>query len=354
MVDVTVVGAGIFGLSIGWACAARGAKVQVLDTTGIAAGCSGGVVGMLAPHAPEKWNPVKQFQFDSLAGADRFWQDVARTGGRDPGYARVGRLQPLQDDAACTLAGDRALAARAHWQGRFDWQVIDHGQAQGLSPDWVPASPSGYLIYDTLSARLHPRQACAALAAAIQARGGRVVSQTVTPGMPLPGQVVWATGLTGLRDLNQALGKQIGNGVKGQAAVFGLDARGAPIVSAGDILVVPHADGTVAVGSTSERDYAAPDHTDALLDALLARAAQVFPILSAAPVIERWAGLRPRSRSRAPMLGAHPLYSGQFIANGGFKIGFGMAPHVAKVMADLVLDGCPDGIPQEFRPEASL
>jgi glycine oxidase len=53
------------------------------------------------------------------------------------------------------------------------------------------------------------------------------------------------------------------------------------------------------------------------------------------------------------MLGAHPLQPGQFIANGGFKIGFGMAPKVGQVMADLMLDGV-DNIPAGFRPEASF
>jgi glycine oxidase len=53
------------------------------------------------------------------------------------------------------------------------------------------------------------------------------------------------------------------------------------------------------------------------------------------------------------MLGAHPLHAEQFIANGGFKIGFGMAPKVAEVMADLMLDEV-DRIPEGFRPQASL
>jgi glycine/D-amino acid oxidase-like deaminating enzyme len=53
------------------------------------------------------------------------------------------------------------------------------------------------------------------------------------------------------------------------------------------------------------------------------------------------------------MLGPHPLRPGEYIANGGFKIGFGMAPLVAGLMADLVLDGH-DRIPPGFRPEASL
>ena len=74
------------------------------------------------------------------------------------------------------------------------------------------------------------------------------------------------------------------------------------------------------------------------------------PVLAQARVIDRWAGVRPRSRSRAPMLGAWPGRPDHYIANGGFKIGFGMAPKVAQVMADLMLDGR-DTIPDGFRVE---
>ena len=66
MVDVTVRGAGIFWLSVAWACARRGARVQVVDPHGDGAGSSGWIVGALAPHTPENWNPKKAFQFDSL------------------------------------------------------------------------------------------------------------------------------------------------------------------------------------------------------------------------------------------------------------------------------------------------
>ena len=52
MVEVTIKGAGIIGLSIAWKCIQRGAKVQVIDPNGIGAGSSGGIVGALAPHVP--------------------------------------------------------------------------------------------------------------------------------------------------------------------------------------------------------------------------------------------------------------------------------------------------------------
>jgi len=63
-------------------------------------------------------------------------------------------------------------------------------------------------------------------------------------------------------------------------------------------------------------------------------------------VIARWAGVRPRAQSRAPLMGAWPGRDGHFVFNGGFKIGFAMAPALAQIMADLVLDRrdrVPDG-----------
>ena len=158
-------------------------------------------------------------------------------------------------------------------------------------------------------------------------------------------------GVADLAQLNAAFGKTVGAPIKGQAAVFQHDAIGAPQIFADALHIIPHADGTVAVGSTTEREFTSPTETDAQVDDLIARARDSVPVLRDASVVQRWAGLRPRTRSRAPMLGAHPLHAGQFIANGGFKIGFGMAPKVGEVMADLILEGR-DAIPDGFRAEA--
>ena len=97
MAEVTIYGAGIFGLSIGWACARRGAAVQIYDPNGVAAGSSGGPVGALAPHVPENWNAKKAFQFDSLIAAQDFWHGVEAASGLSSGYGRSGRLQPIAD-----------------------------------------------------------------------------------------------------------------------------------------------------------------------------------------------------------------------------------------------------------------
>ncbi|RGP38257.1 NAD(P)/FAD-dependent oxidoreductase [Pseudotabrizicola alkalilacus] len=342
--DLTIRGGGIFGLSIAWEAARRGARVRLIETARIGAGSSGGVVGALAPHVPENWNEKKAFQLDSLLMAEPFWAGVTEASGLPTGYARLGRLQPLDSAEAVARANDRASEAQSLWQGRAAWQVVP---ATGAG--WEPATPTGLLIHDTLSARLHPRLAAAALVAAVRAKGGEVVIGEAEA----TGPVIWATGLAGLLALNADLGGRVGAGVKGQALLLAHDARDLPQMQVDGLHIVPHADGTVAIGSTSENQWEDPVSVDAQCDALLARAVAAVPALQAAPVLERWAGIRPRARSRAPMLGAWPGRAGEYVANGGFKIGFGMAPKVAQVMVDLVLDGV-DRVPEGFRVGASL
>ena len=344
MVEITVRGAGIFGLSIAWMLTQRGARVQVVAPYGAGSGSSGGLVGALAPHVPENWNDKKAFQLDSLLMTDQFWAEVYEAGGVDPGYARLGRLQPIADDHTLELARSRTQGAEELWQGRAIWEVIPVEDAG----DFAPHSPSGFLIRDTLTGRMHPREACAALVAALQEHGVQVVTDA-----PDRGAVVWATGWQGLLELSEVVGKSIGAGIKGQSAAFQFDARTAPQVFVDGLHIVPHANGTVAVGSTSEREFDDPTSWDAQCDELIAKAVAAMPILADAPVVDRWAAVRPRARSRAPMLGAWPGRAGHFIANGGFKIGFGMAPKVAQVMADLLLDGV-DQIPDGFRVAASM
>ncbi len=343
MFDVTIRGAGIFGLSVAWACARRGARVRVIETVAVGAGSSGGVVGALSPHVPEAWNAKKAFQLDSLLMAGEWWAGVEAASRLPSGYGRVGRLQPLADARAVEAARRRGEEAESLWQGKAVWRVIPVTGAA-----WEPQSPSGLLVEDTLSARILPRMALEALVAAVRASQGEVVSGEAEEA----GAVVHATGVQGLVELSGALGRPVGSGVKGQAASLRFDARDAPQLFVDGLHIVPHADGTVAVGSTSETVWDS-DGPDAAVDGLLQRAVEAVPVLAGAEVVARWAGVRPRAASRAPMLGEWPGRPGHYVANGGFKIGFGMAPKVAEVMADLVLDGR-DTIPEAFRVEASL
>ncbi len=327
----------MFGLSVAYACLKSGASVRVVDPNGPAAGASGGLVGALAPHTPDNWNPKKQFQFDSLILSRTFWADVGKAADMPTGYTPAGRLQPILQEKQIPLAIERADQARTLWQGKAKWTVLDRPK-----DPWAPPSPTGHLIFDDLSAHIHPRQATQALSAAVQALGGDVVRRGA-----LQGAVVDATGWDGLKSLSKDLGREVGNGVKGQAALLDFAAPDQPQLFADGLHIVPHQDGTTAIGSTSERVFKNATNTDNQVDDIVAKAKRLYPQLRGADVVERWAGVRPRALTRAPILGKHPLKDGWFIANGGFKIGFGMAPLAGQVLAKLILEGLND-IPADF------
>ncbi len=342
-VDLIVRGAGVFGLCCAYAAARRGARVAVADPGGVGAGASGGVLGALAPHVPGNgpggWNAKKAFQLESLLMSRAFWPEVEARSGLSTGYVASGRLQPVPPGGEA-LARARSAEARACWGDAAIWEVVP------AAGGWEPAS-GGWLVRDTLSAHLDPARACAALAQALRALGG-----AIGPEAEGAAPVIHATGAAGLAELSAGRARAVGAPVHGQAARLALDRAGAPQLFAGGLHVVPHLDGTVAVGSTSEAGRTGAE-VDGALEEVIARARAAVPDLRGAAVVARWAGVRPRARSRAPILGAWPGRPGHWVANGGFKIGFGMAPLVGEVMADLVLEGR-DRVPDGLRVEDAL
>lgn len=332
MTMVTVRGAGIFGLTVAWFCAERGARVRVIDPMGPAAGASGGVVGALTPFMPEPWTPLKALQFASLTRTGAFWAEVDGVSGLASGYGRLPRVMPLDDDAA--VARVRALArAAAQWGDAGEWRIEP-------ADDWAP-SATGRIGVETLSARVHPRRATESLAEALRRKGVEIV-----PDAADEGAVIWATGHAGLTDLG------VGRGIKGQGATLAHDAGGRAQIQVGGLYIVPHANGTVGIGSTTENDRADTE-VDALLDDVIARVRAACPMLATAPVVERWAGVRPRADTRQPVLGPWPGRPGHFVANGAFKLGFGIAVEVGRLMADLVVGG-KDAIAPPFGVEAAI
>lgn len=330
--EITVAGAGIFGLACAWAMLRRGQPVRVVEIARIGAGASGGHVGALAPHAPENWNAKKQVQLQALIAASDWWAEVADAGGVDPGYARTGRIQPVPQGAEARMT-ERIAAARAHWP---DWAAM----ALTDSPDaaLVPTSDSGLWLEDRLTARISPRRACAALAAAIRARGGIIDEGTTTEG-----PAIWATGAAGLA----AFG---GNGVRASRRCWALrpPARRRSLPTASISCRMATAPWPSARPRT-RRDRAWHRRPAGCAD-------RQGP--GTVPGADRGAGAgplgraAPRAPSRAPLVGPWPGRPGDYVANGGFKIGLAMAPACAGMLADLILDG-QDRIPDAFRPKAA-
>jgi glycine oxidase len=352
---VIVIGAGIWGLSCAFACAKQGNRVTVYDSEPPGCGASGGIVGAMTPLVPDDWHVKKQFQFDALDSAAQFWTEVDETSKLPSGYGRIGRFQPLITEKAANLADQRALCAATLWQGKYHWSVES-------CPSYLPASAAPYgVVYDTLSARIFPSQATASLARACASLGvafkiGHTVDNVSnyqisgTWGTAMADAVIIAAGVTGfaLTGLNQP--QALGTGVKGQAALLALNLTARPQIYADGIYIIPHINGTVAVGSTTETIWQDCTATDHQLDDLILRATAIYPELQRAAVLTRWAGIRPKARRRDPILGAITGLEGVFCALGAYKIGFGIAHKIGDVLAEMI-SGAQVSIPKSYTLE---
>lgn len=365
--DLVVVGAGVAGLFMAVKAARAGLSVVVIEKERPGAGASGGFLGALMPHMPERWDGKKDFQFRALVDLEAEVTRLESETGIAIGYARCGRLLPLSHPRQRGATEARSEAARQSWRGEFSFSLRDAGPGDWLDPACAPECAA----FETLSARLSPQHLIAALVAALETMSVGFVTGdvaaidapsgtlTLVDGRQVAfGHVVIASGVGAFPLIERVLGRNpgsLGSAVKGQAALFdaGIDverARSLPLIYDDGVYVIAHDSGAVAVGSTSEMEFDDPFATDDRLETVIARARTLCPMLRDAPVIRRWAGLRPKAVGRDPMLGALEETGYVHALAGGFKISFGIAHR----MADAVLAGIGAGSPVEFPPSFSV
>lgn len=369
--NVLVVGAGIVGLWIARLASRTGHSVIVLENRTAGSGASGGLLGALMPHMPERWNPKKQYQFEALCDLANMVQEIEAETGMDCGYRRCGRLMPLVQPHHHALALQRQVEVQDLWHSRetgFDWQVKE-------APDHVdwPATasmPHG-LVHESLAARINPRRYLEALKASLgtdtpvlEGEGmerwdGATHVATTTRGRTIRAdETIIAAGYESFALLGDLLSRPattFGSAVKGQAALLQAGiADDRPLLFHDGVYVVPHGDGLVAVGSTSETEFDNPKKTDNRLDDVIERSAALCPALAQSQVIERWAGVRPKAIRRDPMIGPVPGQDGLLVATGGFKITFGIAHKMAASVLDCLSNGGSTTLPDSFRLEHHL
>lgn len=366
--DLVIAGGGIVGLWLARFAAQAGLEVVLCDRRVIGSGASGGILGALMPHMPERWNAKKQFQFEALVALEDMLRALEAETGLSTGYGRIGRLLPLIEAHHRRLAQERAGFVADVWRSeRFSWTVCD----RTVDAAWPAsaAAPHG-VVLETLTARVDPRALLAALKTSLAAmpnvqliegdgvagwHDGRALLDS--GGEIRAGHLAVTAGFESfpLLESLMKLPPGLGRPVKGQAALIEADIPAdRPLVFCDGVYVVPHADGRVAVGSTSEDAFDQPRSTDARLDAVIAKARALCPELAEGRVVERWAGLRPKAVGREPIVGAMPGAPAIIAATGGFKITFGIAHRMAEAALAAVLDQEPDGLPESFRPEAHL
>ncbi len=103
--------------------------------------------------------------------------------------------------------------------------------------------------------------------------------------------------------------------------------------------IVPRRDGRLLAGSTSEDVGFDRLVTESGIDLILEHAQEISPQISKLPIIDKWAGLRPRSADGLPVLGPCDEIDGLFYATGHYRNGILLAPITAELISEAIVEG---------------
>jgi glycine oxidase len=114
--------------------------------------------------------------------------------------------------------------------------------------------------------------------------------------------------------------------------------------------IVPRRDGRLLAGSTSEHAGFAQQVTAGGMSTILKSAQEIAPAVNALPIVDTWAGLRPRAPDSLPVLGPCDEIGGLFYATGHYRNGILLAPVTGELIAEAVVAGVTSPLLGPFSP----
>jgi glycine oxidase len=322
--EITIVGAGIFGLWQAFELARRGHAVTLREAMPEAesGGSSRFAGAMLAPYCEAEAAPevVKQLGLEGLA----LWRSA---------FGHV-----TQKGSLVVAAARDATELRRFARMTEGHRVVDQAEVGELEPDL--AGRFGNALFFPTEAHVSTRHALAALRDELRRLGanlvfGGPVADPVWMAAPAGGVVIDCRGIGARGDLETL------RGVRGEMAV----------VRAGDVhlsrpvrllhprfplYIVPWGGDTYMIGATviEREDFGAVTLRSAL--DLLGTAYAVHPAFGEAEILELSAGVRPAFPDNVPRI---VVKGRRLMVNGAYRHGYLMAPALARIAADLLETG---------------
>ena len=310
----TILGGGVAGLAISAELSSRGAGVTVIDPAGPAGdhACSWWAGGMLAPDC-EGVLSEPEIVRQGRAAADWWMAQGAQVTRNGTLVVALGR-----DQSELTTFARRASGA--------EW--LDRNGIEALEPHLAERFSRALLIKD--EAHLNPRATLKGLHDRLAKSG----VQFVRDGVP-QGQIIDCRGLAArdhLPDLRGVKGEMLG--VRCPEVSLGRPVR--LLHPRFPLYVVPRADHEFMLGATQiesgERSRATLRSVMELMNAAYA----LHPAFGEAELLEIGADARPAFPDNQPRI---RRTQNRIYANGLFRHGFLLAPALALMTADLVIDG---------------
>jgi glycine oxidase len=115
--------------------------------------------------------------------------------------------------------------------------------------------------------------------------------------------------------------------------------------------LVPRMDGRVLAGSTTEHAGFDKRVTAGGAHTVMTNALEIAPAIADLPLVDAWAGLRPRAADDLPVLGECTQTRGLFYALGHYRNGILLAPITGELLAEEIITGTLSPLVKAFTPE---
>lgn len=372
--DVLVIGGGLTGTATAYFLARGGADVLLLERFDLntqASGCNAGSIHAQIPHEPfvlngESWArafaPTIPLMMDSIA----LWSDLQDEIGPSLGVTITGGLIVAETESQ--FAAVRAKAALERQHG-LPVDVLDRQELRTLAPYIADRMIGG--AFCPVEGKANPLQATAAIAAAAQAAGARVLTHVTVTGIAAN-----AGGFRVQSSAGEVCARRVVNCAGAAAAdicrMVGVDLplQGYPIqvnVTEPAPAIVSHlvyfageklslkqtAAGSILIGGgwparqdpVSGRLHVEP-HSVA---ANLAVACHVVPALRGVNLLRTWPAVVNGTADWRPVIGETSKVPGFYLASFPW-LGFTAGPITARLVSDLILGRRPSRDISAFAP----
>jgi glycine oxidase len=365
--DVVIIGGGVIGLAIGRALARRGGSQIVLIERGrLGAEASSAAAGIIGPQAEADCaDDFFQLACQSRDMYPDFAAGLREESGTDIELDQTGTLY-----LAFTEADETELAHRHQWQTDAGYEVerLSASDARIFEPAVSDGVRSALRFPRDM--QVENRRLVAALASAneqlgvtlvsgcevreVSAQSGRVTAVETSLGrISTPFAVIaagaWA-GSIALPDISTAPVRI--EPVRGQMLCFETNPRLARhVLYSPRGYLVPRADGRLLAGSTTEHAGFDKRVTTAGVHKLTEHALEIVPCLGSLPLLDSWAGLRPRADDGLPVLGQSVDVEGLIYACGHYRNGILLTPVTGELVAGIVLGESTPAFISAFAPD---
>ncbi|MFN2576691.1 MAG: glycine oxidase ThiO [Pyrinomonadaceae bacterium] len=343
--EVVVVGGGVIGLCIARALATRGlGHVIVIEKKDFGKEASWAAGGILAPQV----EAGEANDFFRLACASRdlypaFAQALLEESGIDVELDPTGTLY-----VGFTEEEEAEFRSRYHWQRgeglEIEW--LNPRQARTLEP-CLSEKVSCALRFPN-DVQVENRRLLEALRISnerfgvqlidhcavqdLQIVAGRVRGVSTSRGIIEASSVVIAAGAwSAMLDPSKTIEVEP---VRGQMLCFQTQPQIARhVIYSSRGYLIPRADGRLLAGSTTEKSGFDKTVTDEGVKGITSMAREIAPSITTLPLIDSWAGFRPRAADDLPVMGMSVETQGLVYATGHYRNGILLAPITGEIVA---------------------